>query len=333
MEGIVGHIASWAIHALVIGVVLLFVLAYALGWIKTNKQIPTEAVTFVNDGGGGGNPSGSGDDRGGKAPLKEGVQANNNNAGNTTNPNTQNDRPDLTAVTKPNDPTFAPPHYVNADPEALKSIRGLDEVLSGKDFNPSKGVGGTGTGTGEGPGTGPGVGPGTGPGAGGAPTPKTVSEAQRQRWKSISITTGPRGGDFLSKLQMSDTILAVPVAPFNPNDLDHARFTIIDLSKPGSQTEGGKADLEALHRGIWWYIAEPNDIQDLAGPLGLKERPPVIIAFMSPELQDALANKEKAKTHMTEAEMEKRVEATGFMVVVEGKCRWDVEVTDIKHYK
>ncbi len=168
MEGIVGHIASWAIHALVIGVVLLFVLAYALGWIKTNKQIPTEAVTFVNDGGGGGNPSGSGDDRGGKAPLKEGVQANNNNAGNTTNPNTQNDRPDLTAVTKPNDPTFAPPHYVNADPEALKSIRGLDEVLSGKDFNPSKGVGGTGTGTGEGPGTGPGVGPGTGPARRGA---------------------------------------------------------------------------------------------------------------------------------------------------------------------
>ncbi len=54
---------------------------------------------------------------------------------------------------------------------------------------------------------------------------------------------------------------------------------------------------------------------------------------MSPELQDALANKEKAKTHMTEAEMEKRVEATGFMVVVEGKRRWDVEVTDIKHYK
>ncbi len=25
--------------------------------------------------------------------------------------------------------------------------------------------------------------------------------------------------------------------------------------------EGGNADLEALHRGIWWYIAESNDIK------------------------------------------------------------------------
>ena len=132
---------------------------------------------------------------------------------------------------------------------------------------------------------------------------------------------------------MSDTVLAVPAVPFNPNDLDNARFTIIDLSKPGSQMEGGKADLEALHRGIWWYIAESNDIQDLAGTLGLKGRPPVIIAFMSPELQDELARKEMAKTHMTEAEMEKRIEATGFMVTVEGKRRWDVEVTDVKYYK
>ena len=116
MEGLVGHIASWAVHTFVLGVVLLFVLAYALGWIKSNKQIPVEAVTFSNAGGGG-DPSGSGQDHGDKAPLAEGVHADKNNPGNTTNPSAQSDRPDLhDVVPKPDDPTFTPPHYVNADP-------------------------------------------------------------------------------------------------------------------------------------------------------------------------------------------------------------------------
>ena len=181
MEGVVGHIASWAIHAFVIGIVLLVVLAYAMGWIKTSKQIPVEAVTFALPGGGGGDPAGSGDDRG-KAPTEEGVHADKANAGNTTNPNTQNDRPDLPPVDmrKPEEQGFTPPHYVNADPDARKSIIGLDQALSGVNFNPSKGAGGPGTGTGDGTGTGTGAGPGTGPGPGGAATPKTVSEAQRR---------------------------------------------------------------------------------------------------------------------------------------------------------
>ena len=92
VEGVMGNIASWSIHLLILGVAILVSLAYAWGFIKQNHQLPVEPVQFA-DAGGGGSKDGSGDGPGGNhAPLDEGVKSDKPNDGNTT---ATQDRPHL----------------------------------------------------------------------------------------------------------------------------------------------------------------------------------------------------------------------------------------------
>jgi hypothetical protein len=326
MEGLMGHVASWAIHLLVIGGVLLWCgfLMYYFGFARPPHALPMEPVTF--DAGGGGDPTAAGNDRNAQGPLPEGVHADKNNPGNTTNPNESNDRPQL------NDPTvakdnidFSPNRQIPANPETGKSIANLQKSLAdklGDGRNPSPGVNGPGTspGTGDGPGKGPGKGPGTGPGTGQV---KTERLKQLDRWE-MSM---PTRGDFLSRLQKIGTTLAIPA---NPRDLDSSTFTIIDLTKqPRQEKQGTKADLAALNQ-IWWYVEKPRDIQDLMTQLGKAGQPTLILAFMNQDLEDDLAAHELKFTGLHKEEISSKIDKTYFKVNVDGQMQWTIEVTGTK---
>ena len=324
MEGLVGHMASWAVHLIIFGIGLLFVLAYASGWIKTNKPIPVESVQFTEAGGGGGDPNGTGNDRGNTAPPKEGVQGDKTSPGNKNDATHPADRPTLNVQSHPDDVSFAPPRPIQDDPDAMKSFAGLNNALSDKltAGNPSKGVAGPGTGGGEGTGTGVGKGPGTGVGNNTGVT-KTERMKRMDRWEMSLQTSGD--SDFMIRLQMIGTTLAIPD---DPDHLDATKFTIIDLSKqPPEIKQGG--DVTALDQ-IWWYIAEPKDTHALTVSLHLPSQPKLIVAFMNRSLEDDLSKNEAAYTRIPPDQISARVAKTYFNVAVRGQQNWTIRVTDVK---
>ena len=171
MEGAMGHLASWSIHLLIIGVAVLVSLAYAWGFIRHNHQLPVEPVQLAESGGGGGNKEGSSDGPDGKhAPLKEGVRSAKTNDGNTTKPAEDRPRLDEDAMRRATQQFPAKDaRYIQQGTEAMKSFLDLDKDLRDKlrdGINPAKGNAGTGKDGGTGSGKDKGVGAGTGEGTG-----------------------------------------------------------------------------------------------------------------------------------------------------------------------
>ncbi len=153
MEGAMGHLASWSIHLLIIGVAVLVSLAYAWGFIKHNHQLPVEPVQLAADaGGGGGSNEGSGDGPGGDhAPPNEGVKSDKTNEGNTEKPA---DRVKLTEAERQKTAQEFPAadgQNTQRGPESMNTFHDLDMDLSDKlrdGITPAKGSGGTANGNG-----------------------------------------------------------------------------------------------------------------------------------------------------------------------------------------
>ena len=249
MEGLVGHGAAWAIHIGVIGTILFFVYAFAHGWIKWDRskdKIQMQAAEFEAVGGGGGSPTGSGQDHGEHAAPKEGVHADKNSSGNTNTPTPPPDAPHLDGfVPHPSDVSFTPPILVE-NPDAMRSVSGLENALRDKlsGGGSSRGNGGPGTGGGTGTGTGTGTGAGTGPGNGGKVVAKNERMKRMDRWEMALQTNGDK--DFLLRLQMIGTTLAIPD---DPDHLDATKYTLIDLAKQPPEIKNG-ADVTDLDQ-IW----------------------------------------------------------------------------------
>ncbi len=328
MEGLVGHAASWAIHLVMIGIAVLCIIAY-VSWSKHNQHIPVEAVSFA-PAGGGGNPIGTGADRGNPAP-QEGVHTNQNSSGDKTTLTDPNDGAHLDDVQPHlNDVSFAPPRLIQDNPDSMRSVAGLENALRDKLSvgNPSPGAGGPGTGGGNGTGTGPGTGPDSGPGARGVA--KSERMKRMDRWEMSLQTTG--SSDFLARLQMIGTTLAIPDDD-NPDHMDKTKFTIVNLSKrPPEITKG--ADITGLNQ-IWWFIQDDpargkNDARELVEALHLPTQSKWIVAFMNQNLENDLAKKEAAYTHVALDQVSARVAHTYFNVAVHGPGDWDVQVTGAK---
>jgi len=281
MEGLAGHVASWAIHLLILGALVFGgYLLVVWGITRPPHSLPVEPVTF-QDAGGGGNPNGSGDDRGKHAPLKEGAASDKPNPGDSV---AAPDRPTLPdVVAKKVDQDFNAPdaRYIKEGPESARTFAELDKDLRDKlrdGLNSSAGKSGPGAGGGEGPGTGVGTGVGTKPGTGQILTER---EKRMLRW-SMKFNTRD-GGDYLRQLQGLGAILAVQIGP---ND-----FKVVDLSKAPFRLED--RDLSTIKR-IWWFDDNPASVQSLMAAMGLRVRAMRVAAFIPPELEEDLAQKEKA---------------------------------------
>ena len=313
MEGAMGHIASWSIHLLILGVAILVSLAYAWGFIKQNHQLPVEPVQFA-DAGGGGSPEGSGDGPGGDhAPAKEGVTSDKPNDGNTTNPTA--DRVQLTEVQAQRVAQEFPAEdarRIQQGPESVKAFTDLDKEFRDKlrdGINPSKGNGGTGKDGGTGSGKDKGIGSGTGEGTG-----RMLNEREKRmlRW-SMKFNTRT-GLDYLQQLDALGAILAIPDGP-------GGQFKVIrELSRRPPQLLD--EDLSKIQR-IWWIDDNPRSVESLMTAMGLPLRPSRVVAFIPPELEDDLAQKELAFKGLKEDQ----IYETKFDVYPAGGAkRYDVRV-------
>ena len=93
------------------------------------------------------------------------------------------------------------------------------------------------------------------------------------------------GTDYLHQLDALGTVLAIPVGPAE-------QFKVIrDLSKrpPPLLDE----DLSKIQR-IWWIDDNPPSVQSLMQAMGLPYQPSHVVAFIPPELEEDLAQKERA---------------------------------------
>ncbi len=313
MEGAMGHVASWSIHLLVLGLALIIAWG-AFGFIRHNQKLPVEPVRFEDAGGGG--KEGSGDGPGGKhAPLKEGVRSDKPNDGNPDKPT---ERVALNPIEQQKATLEFPPadaRYIQQGPESTKTFLDLDKDLRDKlrdGINPSKGNGGTGKDGGTGSGKDKGVGPGNGEGAG-----RMLNEREKRmlRW-SMKFNTR-NGSDYLHQLDALGAILAIPVGP-------NGQFKVIrDLSRPRPPLLD--EDLSQIQR-IWWIDDNPRSVASLMAALGYSNlRPAHVVAFIPPELEDKLAKQELAFKGLKEDQ----IYETKFDVFpVGGARRYDVRVVE-----
>ena len=319
MEGAMGHLASWSIHLLIIGVAVLVSLAYAWGFIKHNQQLPVEPVQFA-DAGGGGNPEGTGTGPGDQAPPKEGVQSDKPNEGNTDK---SNERVALNPVEQQRVAQEFPPEvarYIQEGPESMKAFTDLDKTALDKlraGLTPSKGNGGTGKDGGTGSGKDGGDGSGNGKGNG-----RMLNDREKRmlRWTMKFDTHGQpgsaaAGADYLHQLEALGAILAIPVGPED-------QFKIYDLST--SPPQPLDKDISTIQR-IWWIDNNPASVHSLMLAMGLNMQPSRVVAFIPPELEDDLAKKELAFKGLKEDQ----IFETTFAVVPGGR-RYDVRVINQK---
>jgi hypothetical protein len=282
MEGLAGHIISWAIHGLVlVSLVVGGWLLVVWGITRPPHSLPVAPVTFA-DAGGGGNPNGSGDDRGNHAPLKEGAASDKPNPGDSVTAPNRPSLPDV--IAKKVDQDFSAPdaRYIKEGPESARTFAELDKDLRDKlrdGINPSAGKAGPGTGGGEGTGTGSGTGSGTGAGTG-----KVLNEREKRmlRW-SMKFNTRD-GRDYLNQLRGLGAILAV--------DFGRGDFKVVDLAK-GEPYHLEDRDLSSIQR-IWWFDDNPASIQSLMAAMQQPVRASRVAAFIPQELEEELARKEKA---------------------------------------
>jgi hypothetical protein len=272
-------ITSFALHVLVIGLMLLF--AFVLVAARPVHQMPVEAVRFA---GGGGNPHGAGDGPGRAAalPVEDGAKP-----GEDTTP--QEKRPGLDLPgPKPLLPADADPkkREVNdrTGPTKGQAITDLKERLArlGPSEKPGAGKGGAGDKGGLGDGHGPGKGPGAGPGDG---AKLTQREKRMLRWTMHFKTD--TGRDYLAQLAGLGAMIAVPVR----ETADGSDYELIrePQKKPAKLI---KEDLTKLQR-IYWFERNTESVRDVMQTLGLTLRPSHFVAFMPEELENTLFKLER----------------------------------------
>jgi hypothetical protein len=300
--------ASLTLHFLVFGMLVIGIFLLGNLWPGASRSLPVETVVF-GEAGGGGNPTGKGDGLGGQRPP----QAEDATSGDQPGKDHPKPNPDERLALNPAvkvratedfDPETA--RYIIDGPEPMQKFALLDKNLQdalrrGTNENPGKGLGGDGRDGGKGTGTGKGTGPGAGEGK------LNEREKRMLRWSMTFDTTS--GHDYLAQLRGLGAILAIPVGP------NHYK-TAHDLNPPVKFSD---EDLSKINR-IWWIDENEKSVGDLGTAMGLSRPfPPRVIAFIPPELEKELADKEKDFKHLEEDqifETKFRVEKSGGKYVV-----------------
>jgi hypothetical protein len=292
MEGVVGHIASWAVHCFMIGIGVFLFMAPGCGWIPRNRQIPTETVMLA-DAGGGGDPNATGKDPS-PAALPEGVHSDQNNAGDKNSSAPPIDRPILPAdLAQKLEQGFTAPDNPGAATTTGSDLAKLIDDKLGRFTSRSQGAGGPGSGTGTGPGAGPGTGPGTGPGVKGGDL--TEAEEEDLRW-TINLTTRD-GSDYLRQLAAIGALIAVPIG--------RDAYVVVDLRKrPLKFEEKTYQDLIDLKKTRFMLIDDKADsVDSLLKAMGYPGKAPQFDAFFPNEMRAELKQKELEYKHLTEAQI------------------------------
>jgi hypothetical protein len=264
--------SSLFLHAVVYGTIGL-VLAGFLSGLFGHKQPPEVTVIGVA-GGGGGDPNGI--DGGTEAVPPTGKEVTEKNK--SPDPVVADAQPkDLTPPTTKAEPLIKPTdgpsrlfEQVTLSPKNMSDVaRAASDRLASI---AAKGQGGNGTDGGLGEGNGRGTGNQTGNGSGGT----IKSEARQLRWTMIFRTHS--GSDYLKQLHDLGAILATPES----ND-EYLVFR--DL---GKRPLIGKREGVGNEKGLRWIDDRADSVPALAQSMGLKFRPPYVVAFFPAKLEEQL---------------------------------------------
>lgn len=283
----------------IIGFVLLGGFLLALFGLNQAKELDVGAARVA--GGGGGNPSGIGNERGDN-PLPTGEAmpdkpqehvAKNVNPEKLEKPELK--KPELELKSEGDRPIEAN----SADTESR--LAGVKEKLRAAMAGPiaGKGKGGPGQGGGRGTGSGPGEGEGTGPGKG----TMTQREKRQSRWHMIFSTYS--GEDYADQLASLGAILAIP----GPRG---EYLTIHNLDRRHRPVQARPEDIQSLNR-IGWFTYDPQSVIPLSKALGIRPPPDHIIAFFPEQLEKELLEKE---LRFSGGKREEDIKETTFKVVL-----------------
>jgi hypothetical protein len=318
---------SVAVHALVIGGLVLTTIYFASLFFKPNRSLPVEPVRLI-DGGGGGQKgvTGTGTGTGGRVE--------DTGAKNTGNqPGTPEKEYDV-----PPPPKLSPAQVtdlnVKFDPDTVRYIKDnntpgtaafaqLPDMIRKKlsdGLNPGGGGGGSGSGGGTGTGKGTGTGSGTGPGSSKA----TLSQREKRMLRWTMRFTANNGPEYLNQLSALGAILAIPVVEHPEPQYKLVR----DLKRiPAVLVE---EDLSKIER-IYWIDSNPRSINDVMTTLRVPFRPSRFVAFMPKELEDKLFEMEKkAMIERRRIYNEDQIEETIFRVMPLGGGHYRPQLTDIR---
>lgn len=272
--------SSIFLHAVAFGLIGLVLAGILSGLFGGNKQPVID--TFQMAGGGGGDPNGNTD-----GATEINVPTGPEVTEKIKNPEPVQPVEPTNPLNKP-DPKTEP--LVNANETVSRLFQ--EPTLSPKNLSDvakkandrlalaiSKGKGGPGTGGGAGGGEGTGIGDKKGPGTGTG----TIKHSERQlRWTMIFRTNS--GGDYLKQLQDLGATLATPES----ND----EFLVFrDLHK--RPVIGRKEDLGTFQGVLRWIDDRPDSVEALARSMGLRFKPPYIVAFFQPTLESQLRELER----------------------------------------
>jgi len=319
-------IGAFAVHVLVVGLLLLWGLYLAAFFHKPKNAIPVEAVT-LDVGGGGGDPSGTAGGGRGMEHPKEAVpdQGETKGATSDTKPDTpKREKLDDVQVAEIKE-KFTPDdaRYIQQSPnaEAMKVFSALQEQAKSTampDNRPrSKGKGGSGTGGGKGTGEGTGEGSAKGPGKQGQ-----LTQRQRRmlRW-SMSFNTSS-GNDYVAQLNGLGAILAIPITE-GPSPTYRV---VRDLSRPVQLLD---EDVSKINR-IFWSDSDPRSVHQVMQTLGLALMPSHFVAFMPEELENELFQMEKKYMHAQFPGLtEDQIQETRFRVVPGGRGGYHPQIVSL----
>ncbi|HZY85739.1 MAG TPA: hypothetical protein VFE78_12970 [Gemmataceae bacterium] len=292
---------SFALHALIVGFLVLWAVYLAAYFSKPSRNLPVESVR-LDLGGGGGSRSGEGDNKG----IGHGAEAVANGQENPQQGNKEEApaRPDLTpAEVKDLSLKFdnETVRVIQKGPDSMKAFARLNDSVRRKlsdGLNPGQGRGGSGSGGGRGSGTGTGEGAGRGEGK----LNLNKREKRMLRW-SMSFNTRT-GDDYIRQLRGLGAILAVPVKEGNPPEYKIIR----DLSKRPAQLLD--EDLSQIKR-IYWIDDKPRSVMEVMNVLQIRLRPSHFVAFMTIDLEQKLFELERDYKGLAED----RIHETRFRIV------------------
>jgi len=287
-------VASFALHLLGIGGLILVAWMGWFGFGKSSGSLPVEPVRFAT-GGGGGKPQGVGNEKG-IGTGAEPVDATETKTDPEPTPEDDAKRPTLDPAAL----ALAPKEVQNDDTikrlvqsgnpnlNIFKQVEAstLSKLRDG--LNPGKGRGGSGSGGGKGEGTGMGEGDGRGEG-------KNAALSQREkrmlRWSMIFDTR--TGKDYLHQLRSLGAILAVPTAA------DGKTYKILrDLSGVGPP-KLLEEDISKI-QCIFWIDDRPESVASLMHAINYQGNPGHFVAFMPLKLEQELFEMEKKFAGRTE---------------------------------
>ena len=303
-------VSSFALHLLGVGLAALLFMIPSFGGDRAPMEL--DEVSW-DAGGGGGSPTGIGDNRGDGASGASEDQK-------LPDPKTRfEDKvkdPDLTvtqgpALTLPelSDPDVA--RLIEQTNQAVQSIKDLPKTTANamrEGLAAGKGKGGPGKGGGEGTGSGTGTGDASGPGTG-----KISKRIQRMlRWTMAFNTRD--GRDYAAQLRSLGAILAVE----QPDDPQKG-MVYKELTNPA---KGEVQELNSIKR-IWWIDDKAESVEALSRALGIRPVPKRFIAFLPQELEEKLL---RLELNYAGGKKEEEIKETVFEVRPLGGGRYEPRV-------